>query len=335
MAHAPPGMPQAYGSARQGGRPRDPCEGGRPSGPKRLASRAAAADHRGAMQLLRSTALLVLGYATACAEPETPPILAGPTGACGSVVEGASPSEVECPSACPVAVDAYRVINNASCQRASTRYVACIAPGSTGGSRGAAMLDTPDGPIFIDDPAFDCNRDDGCAEVETVTTERWTSCDASEEAACDCVCSGGECAFDRHVATLQGCGFASPCAPLTGDTERTEELLQCYLDELANGGPALFEVDVPQTNDVTGETSTARRVMIVNRREAIRLDSLGFQSPSALCALHDPTFYFDCDPGEPSNVNVENDQGTIERVPCTDPRAWLIECEAAAPMCLN
>jgi hypothetical protein len=287
------------------------------------------------MQLLRSTALLVLGYATACAEPETPRILAGPTGACGSVVEGASPSEVECPSACPVAVDAYRVINNASCQRSSTRYVACIAPGNPGGTRGAVVLDTPDGPIFIDDPAFDCNRDDACVEVETVTTERWTTCDEADEAACACVCDGGECAYERHVATLQGCGFPSPCAPLTGDTPRTEELLECYLTELAHGGPALFEVDVPQTNDVTGETVTARRTIAVNRREAIRLDSLGFQGPSAHCALQVPSFYFDCDPSEPTNVNVENDAGAIERVPCTDPRAWLIECDTAAPTCLD
>lgn len=277
--------------------------------------------------------LLVLGYATACAEPETPQILVGSKGACGSVVEGASPGQVECPSACPVAVDAYRVIDNASCERASTNYVACIAPGNPGGTRGAVVLDTPDGPIFIDDPAFDCNRDDGCAEVETVTTERWASCAETEEEACDCVCSGGECAFDRHVATVQGCGLPSPCAPLTGDTERTEDLLQCYLDQLAAGGPILMEIDVPQTNDVTGESATARRVVAVDRREAIRLDALGFQQPSVQCALQPASFYYDCDPSEPSNVNVPNDQGTIERVPCTDPRAWLIDCEPAAPAC--
>jgi hypothetical protein len=32
-------------------------------------------------------------------------------------------------------------------------------------------------------------------------------------------------------------------------------------------------------------------------------------------------------------VNVENDQGLIERVPCTDPGAWLLDCDAAEPVC--
>jgi hypothetical protein len=286
------------------------------------------------MQLLRTTALLVLGYTTACAEPDTPPILAGPSGACGSVVEGMSPSEVVCPSACPVAVDAYRVINNASCQRSSRTYVACIAPGGNG-SRGAAVLDTPDGPIFIDDPAFDCGRSDGCAEVETVTTERWSTCAETDDPACTCVCSGGECAFDRHVDTLRACNLPTPCEPLTGDTERTTELLRCYLTALANGNPILFEADVVQTNDVTEETAAARSVIAVRRREAIRADSVGFRSPTVKCALREASFYFNCDPREPADVNVVNDQGVIERVPCTDPRAWLINCSPAAPTCLE
>lgn len=282
----------------------------------------------------RSIALLALLCGTACAEPETPLILVGNKGACGSVVEGASPDQVECPSACPVPVEAYRVLNNATCEHAGTRYVACINPGGAGGTPGAAVLDTPDGPIFIDDPAWDCAREGGCAEVETVTTERWSTCAATDEEACDlCVCRDGECAFDRFVATLQGCGLPSPCAALTGETERTEELLQCYLDALAQGGPMYFEVDVPMTNDVTGETSTDRRVVAVNRRTAIRLDALGYHRPSAQCALQDATFFFDCLPGEPMNVNVPNDQGLIERVPCTDPRAWLVNCEASAPEC--
>jgi len=287
------------------------------------------------MQLLRSTVLLALGYATACADPETPTVLEGPRGACGSVVRGLSPGEVECPTACPVAVEAYRVIDNASCARSGTQYVACIAPGSASGSvtTGAVMLDTPDGPVFIDDPAFDCNREEGCAEVETVTTERWTPCNVDDEAACACVCDGGECASDRLSATLQGCGFPSPCAPLTGDTERTEDLLQCYLDALAEGGPLLIEADVPMTNDVTGETQTGRRVVAVNRRKAVRVDSLGFDMPSVQCSLQSASFYFDCDPEQPLFVNVENDQGEIERVACTDPRAWLIECDRGAPEC--
>lgn len=285
--------------------------------------------------LLRSTVLFVLGFglATGCAEPETPRILTGNKGACGSVVQDASPSQVECPAACPVAVNAYRVIDLASCERASASYVACINPGGAGGTPGTAVLDTPDGPIFIDDPAFDCNREEGCAEVETVTTERWSTCAVTDDEACDCTCRAGECAFDRFVGTLGGCGLPSPCAALTGDTERTEELLQCYLDVLAEGGPVLMEIDVPMTNDVTGETATARRVVAADRREAIRLDELGFKSPAAHCSLQSANFFFDCDPGEPAYVNVENDQGMIERVPCTDPRAWLLECEAGAPVC--
>lgn len=278
-------------------------------------------------------ALFVLSLcAAACAEPETPRILVGNEGACGSVVEGAGPDQVECPSACPVAVQAFRVIDTASCERASTSYVACIKPGG-GGTLGAAILDTPDGPVFIDDPAFDCSQGETCAEVGVATTERWSTCAATEDEACDCVCRGGECAFDRFASTLAGCGLPSPCAALTGDTERTEDLLQCYLDALASGGPFYFEADVPMTNDVTGETATGRRVVAVASREAIRIDELGFDRPSTACTLQDATFYFGCDPGEPTMANVENDQGLIERVPCTDPRAWLLDCRAAEPVC--
>jgi len=286
------------------------------------------------LRTLRTTALLALWCAAACAEPETPRILVGNKGACGSVVEGASPGQVECPSACPVAVEAFRVLNSASCEHASTSYVACIKPGAGGTSMGAAILDTPDGPVFIDDPAFDCNREeDGCAAVETATTERWSTCAVTEDEGCDCVCRGDECPFDRFAATIGGCGLPSPCEALTGETERTPELLQCYLDTLAEGGPMYLEVDVPMTNDVTGETSTARRVVAVDRRVAIRLDELGYHRPSTQCTLQDATFFFNCDPDEPMQVNVENDQGLIERVPCSDPTAWLVDCEAAAPVC--
>lgn len=281
----------------------------------------------------RSTAFFALLLcATACSEPETPRILQGTKGACGSVVEGASPSQVECPSACPIAVEAYRVLNNASCERASASYVACVNPGGAG-TRGAALLDTEDGPIFIDDPTYDCNRDDGCAVVDPITTERWSTCGATEDEACDCVCRGGECPFDRFASTLDGCGFPSPCAALTGDTERTDELIQCYLDELAAGGPLQIEVDVPMTNDVTGESSTGRRVVVVNQRNAIRIDELIFDGPSARCELQSASFYFDCVPDEPMSINVENEAGMIERLPCTDPRAWLINCQKAAPVC--
>lgn len=308
-------------------------------GHSELAPRRAAADHRRAMSkplaTLRSTALLALWCATACAEPETPRILTGNKGACGSVVQGASPGQVECPSACPVAVEAFRVLDTASCERASSRYVACIKPGAGGASAGAAVLDTPDGPVFIDDPAFDCNREgeEGCAAVETATTERWSTCAVTDDEACDCVCRGDECAFDRFASTLAGCGLPTPCEPLTGETERTPDLLQCYLDTLGDGGPMYMEVDVPMSNDVTGETTTARRVVAVSRRVAIRLDELGYHRPSSQCELQDPTFYFNCDPDEPMQVNVENDQGLIDRVPCSDPRAWLINCDAAAPVC--
>ena len=147
------------------------------------------------------------------------------------------------------------------------------------------------------------------------------------------MCRGGECPFDRFAATLGGCGLPSPCEALTGETERTPELLQCYLDVLADGGPMYYEVDVPMSNEVTGETATARRVVAVDRGVAIRLDALGFHRPSTQCTLQGSTFFFGCDPDEPMNVNVENDQGLIERVPCTDPRAWLTGCEAAAPVC--
>jgi hypothetical protein len=285
-----------------------------------------------AMQILRAALVLALGTASACAEPETPRVLTGNKGACGSVVQGASPDQVECPSACPVAVKAFRVIDLASCERASTAYVACINPGGSG-TPGTALLDTDNGTLFIDDPAFDCGREDGCAEVGTITTERWTTCAATDDEACACTCSGGECPADRFATTLGSCGLPSPCEPLTGDTERTPELLQCYLDTLAPGGPMFLEVDVPMTNDVTGETQTARRVIAVDRRDAIRVDALGFHRPSSRCTLQDASFFFGCDPEQPANVNVVNDQGAVERVPCTDPRAWLLDCEPAAPEC--
>lgn len=281
---------------------------------------------------MRAVALLVPWCAAACAEPEAPLILLGNEGACGAVVEGAGPDQVECPSACPVAVAAFRVLDNASCERVSTSYVACIKPGG-GSSVGAAVLDTPDGPIFIDDPAFDCNRDDGCAAVDTTTTERWSTCAATDDEGCACVCRGGECAFDRFASTLAGCGLPSPCAALTGDTERTPELLECYLDALAAGGPMYFEVDVPMTNDVTGETETGRRVVAVARREAIRVDALGFDRPSTSCTLQSASFFYGCDPADPMEVNVKNDQNLVVRLPCTDPRTWLLECDAAVPAC--
>ncbi len=285
------------------------------------------------MMLTRSTVFLALLLcATACAEPETPLILEGPRGACGSVVEGASPDQVECPSSCPIAVEAFRVRNKASCERSAARYVACINPGGAG-TRGAAVLDTEDGPIFIDDPSFDCNREGGCASVDATTTERWSTCAATEDEGCGCVCKGDECPFDRFVGVLDGCGLPSPCTPLTGDTERTDELLQCYLDELAAGGPIRMDVDVPMTNDVTGETTTARRVIAVNQRQAMRVDEVVFDGPASECQLQSASFFFNCVPDEPMSVNVENEKGMIERLPCTDPRAWLINCSKSAPLC--
>lgn len=275
---------------------------------------------------------LALGAAPACSEPETPRILTGNQGGCGSVVQGASPGQVACPAECPIAVEAFRVINTASCERASSTYVACIRAGGTG-QPGAALLDTDNGPIFVDDPSFDCNRDDGCAGVDTTTTSRWTTCADADEPACECVCRGGECAFDRFVDVIDGCGLPSPCEPITADAEPTEEQLQCYLDALANGDPIRMEVEVPSSNDLTGQTEVVRRVVAARGREAVRLDPVAFSRPAARCELQSATFFFGCDPDEPMLVNVENEQGMSERLPCTDPRAWLINCDGSEPFC--
>lgn len=283
--------------------------------------------------MLRSLVPLAL-LCAACSEPETPLILIGDRGACGSVVQGAAPNQVECPSDCPIAVEAFRVIDSRSCERSPTSYVACIRAGGSG-QPGAALLDTQDGSIFVDDPSFDCNRDDGCAAVDTTTTSRWTTCADAEDGACACVCQGGECPHDRFTAVIDGCGLPSPCPPLVAGEDPTEEQLQCYLDELAAGNPVKLELDVRSRNDVTGETSTVRRVMASSGREVFVLDSASYDTPAVRCELQNASFFFGCDPDEPMDVNFTNDEGLTERGPCTDPRAWVVgnSCDGAEPVC--
>ncbi|MCX4246327.1 hypothetical protein [Paraliomyxa miuraensis] len=283
--------------------------------------------------MMRSLVPLAFLCVAACAEPETPLILTGERGACGSVVEGSSPGQVECPSECPIAVQAYRVVNSRSCERSSQKYVACIRAGGSG-QPGAALLDTPDGPIFVDDPAFDCSGDDGCAGVSTFTADRWVGCDDADEGACACACTGsGDCPFDRFSEVLGSCGLATPCEPLNADTDPTEEQLQCYLDQLANGNAVRLELDVKSTNDVTGETRAVRRIMASSGRDAYVVDSAAYDAPSLHCQLQGPSFFFGCDPDEPMDVNFTNADGMIERGPCTDPRAWISNCEGAEPVC--
>lgn len=282
--------------------------------------------------MMRSLVPFALLWVAACSEPETPLILTGERGACGSVVAGASPSQVECPAECPFAVQAYRVINSRSCERAGQKYVACVGGGT--GQPGAALLDTEDGPIFVDDPAYDCNGDEGCVGVTTTTTDRWTTCADADDEACACVCRGdGDCPYDRFVSVMEGCSLTSPCEPLLVDTEPTVELLQCYLDELANGNAVRFSLDVQSTNDVTGETRAVRRVMASSGRDAFVIDSAAFDSPSLRCELQGPSFFFGCDPDDPMDVNFTNSEGLIERGPCTDPRAWVTNCEGDEPVC--
>ncbi len=282
--------------------------------------------------MTRSLALLAVFCAAACSEPETPLILEGQSGACGSVVQGATPDQVECPSACPIAVQAFRVRDTRTCERSSTNYVACISAGGTG-RPGAALLDTEDGPIFVDDPAIDCNREDGCAGVSTSTSDRWKTCADTEDEGCDCICQGGECAFDRFVDELGSCGLMTPCEPLTADTEPTVEQLQCYMDALAGGSPTLINMDVPATNHLTGEETIARTVVAANGRRATRVQQLAYTRPASQCDLQEANFFLTCDPEDPIDVNIENEEGLVERVSCTDPRGWVLNCESAEPVC--
>lgn len=281
--------------------------------------------------MMRFLALSALLCVAACSEPETPPtIIEGTRGACGSVVQGASPDEVECPSACPVAVQAFRVRDTRSCERSSTRYVACIGAGG-GGQPGAALLDTPDGPIFVDDPAIDCNRDDGCAEVSADTRDRWQTCASTEDDGCACICQGGECAFDRFVEELRGCGFSTPCEPLS--TEPSEDELQCYMDALAAGDPVLIEMDVPARNHLTGEETIARTVLATRGREVSRVRQVAYTRPASQCDLQPANYFLSCDPEDPVDVNIENEEGLVERVACTDPRGWVLNCAPGEPVC--
>lgn len=286
--------------------------------------------------MIRPSAVLVLLCATACAEPEPTPLIldAEPgKGGCDSVVEGASPDQVECPVECPIAVTAYRVANPATCTRSTAAYVACISAGEGEGQPGAAVLDTEDGPIFIDDPALDCSREDGCASVNTITTGRWETCAEADLSGCECVCTEGECAYQRFAEDLGACGFPSPCAPLTGGEEPTIEQLQCYMDALAADDPIMIEIDGPATNSATGEETEARTILAVGGREVVRLQELSFNDPANICDLQEKNFFLTCDPEEPSVANVENEDGMIERISCIDPRAWIENCRSGEPVC--
>ncbi|MEM9459083.1 MAG: hypothetical protein AAGF11_33200 [Myxococcota bacterium] len=288
--------------------------------------------------MIRPSAIIVLLCATACSETETTPLILDASrgqGACGSVVEGTTPDQVECPVECPIAVRAYRVANPAACTRSAARYVACISAGEGGGDGqpGAAVLDTEDGPLFIDDPALDCSGDDGCASVNTITTSRWETCAEAEAPGCECVCTDGACSYERFVEEINGCNLPTPCEPLTGGEEPTIEQLQCYMDQMAGNDPLKIEIDGPLTNDQTGEQGVGRTILAVGGRSAVRLQELSFDGPASVCDLQDKTFFLSCDPEDPYDVNVDNEDGLVERIPCTDPRGWIANCRLGEPVC--
>lgn len=281
----------------------------------------------------RSLVVLALLTSTACAEEETPTIIEGTRGACGSVIQGATPSEVECPASCPFAVEAFRIRDVGTCERSAAKYVACVGVSGGAGRPGAGVLDTPDGYIFVDSPAFDCNGEEGCVTIDTAVQDRWSTCGANDVDGCECVCDGGDCPHDRFVADISACGLPSPCEPLTGDAEPTVDQLQCYMDALAEGGPIKIEADVTSRNSVTGELVASRQVLAVNEFEVIRLDRVAYDSPSVRCDLKAAGFFLGCDPEEPTVINVENEDGLIERVPCTDPVTWMDRCDEGDPVC--
>ena len=167
--------------------------------------------------------------------------------------------------------------------------------------------------------------------VDTAVTDRWSTCSGDVDG-CECVCQGGECPFDRFSSDLSSCGLPTPCEPLTGD-DPTVEQLQCYMDVLAQGGPIEVEVDVRSKHDVTGQEVSSRQVIAVNDFDVIRLDKVAFDNPSVRCTLKAAGFFLGCDPDEPTLINVENEDGLIERVPCTDPVTWMDDCDAADPVC--
>lgn len=281
----------------------------------------------------RSLVAIAMLCSSACAEEEAPTIIEGERGACGAVVEGAEPGQVECPAECPVAVQAFRVRDTGNCERSPAKYVACMGVSGGGGTPGAGVLQTPDGPIFVDSPSYDCtDADAGCVTVDIASRDRWEAC-SDDVDGCSCVCEGSECAYDRYLAEISGCGLPSPCDPLTGDAEPTTEQIQCYLDVLAQGGPIKIEVDVTSVHDITGQAVGARQVIAVAGSEAIRLDSVSFDAPSVRCDLKAAGFFLGCDPEDPTFLNQENEDGMLERVPCTDPITWMENCEPADPVC--
>lgn len=276
----------------------------------------------------RALAPLLLFCLAACAEEADPPILTGANGACGSVVKGVVPEQVQCPSDCPVAVKAFRVRDQSTCERSANDYVACINPGEGAGNPGAAFLDTDEGMIFVDDPSFDCSDGaEGCVAVGAKTRGRWNPCSEAVDGECDCACVDGTCPADDFNAMIAECNLPSPCDPLTGDASPSEETLQCYLDVLADGGPIKVEYDVVARHHITGQNSTARRTLAINGFEAYRVDSIAFDRPVAKCELQNAGFFLMCDPEQPTSSNIEDEDGNIERLPCSDPRAWVTNCE--------
>lgn len=283
----------------------------------------------------RSLVALALLCSSACAEEETPTILEpGARGACGSVVEGVVPAQVECPTDCPIAVEAFRVRDTSTCERSAAKYVACVGVAGGEGTPGAGVLDTPDGSLFVDSPAFDCSDGaEGCVTIDTAVRGRWSTCAEDEVAGCECACSGGECAYDRFVSTLDGCGLPSSCDPLTGDAEPSEAQIQCYLDVLAQGGPLRIELDTTTRNDITGQLVPSREILYINDFDVIRMESVAYDAPVVRCELQTAGFFLQCDPEDPTTINVENEEGNIERVPCTNPLTWVSNCEADDPEC--
>lgn len=278
--------------------------------------------------------LVALLCLSACAEEETPTILDGARGACGSVVEDVIPAQVECPSDCPIAVKAFRVRDLGTCERSANQYVACVTAGDSVGNPGPAFLDTEDGALFVDSPSIDCSDGSvGCVNVDTAVRGRWQTCADSDEEGCECACTAGECPYDRFLTTVNSCNLPSPCAQLTDGVEPTEDQLQCYMDVLAVGGPAYIEIDAEVRNQITGQPEIARQVYAVNDFEVTRLGEVAYDEPATACELQNASYFLMCDPESPIRLNFELEDGMTERLPCTDPRTWVINCEAADPVC--
>lgn len=278
--------------------------------------------------------LALLCLLAACTEEETPTILQGAEGACGSVVEGVVPTQVACPDACPIPVKAFRVRDTGTCERSANTYVACVGVVGGGGVPGTAVLDTPDGPLFVESPSFDCtDAAAGCVTVDTATRGRWATCADTEEQGCECTCQGDDCPYDRFLADINGCGLPTPCEPFRRDESLTEDQLQCYMDVLALGGPIKIDLDTTARHHVTNQVVNSHTVFAISNSEVIRLDSVAFDRPVSRCELQNASFFLTCDPEDPIDVNVEDEEGLTKRVPCTDPEAWVTNCDGDDPVC--